>query len=591
MPSGPRKPSRRPRVPAKPNQQRSPRKRPPRTDPAKRSRLADDVEHLAIDAITGNLPAAAVDGVKTIIDSVTLETKSDGRGQPRADLGRQRNSGPKVLAVEAAANNRLAHSSNGNPGRRRRNALALPPGPVKRAVRAVLGRRRRKPGVRKSPQGKTSSRIIAAQLGATRAPQSTNRRRRLRFVQSTDDSLTLEGHDFMATVTMTTTMSPGDRVLVAEVHPQAIVGASRLGRISSAFETYLYEKYHATVISTADTGIRGNYTLHFDKDSGDSLIPMTGGGYMAKEQAVAHNGIISKSFENAELSMPLHNQQKEYYVQENGSDSRLTKQARFYILCSTTPSDNFDMDVWINWRCRLRLPALDGPSEGPAGAVQFLLFDYVSAMTAANPLGQAAPTSATNVVRPGIGFGWNGTDSYVYCKVGYSTMSEFNIQMEFDASTVGSPTGGYSNNLTAPMAQSVGFDAGAGSARVLTSRVVRYNGTPTVVTITGGYYYDGAKWVPESPVTNLNVHWYFLIHLSAFTSPSIAAVQLTEISSWLGSNRSRVFTTPRDSREEKSAEPRDEKTRVEPVERKVFKTVTVSDEEFEVTPRPKRSFK
>jgi hypothetical protein len=350
----------------------------------------------------------------------------------------------------------------------------------------------------------------------------------MRFTAMSDNTITLEGHDFMATVSVPTSLRPGDRILVADVHPLAIVGSSRLGRIASAFETYLYSRYHATVITTADTATKGNYTLHFDKDSGDSLIPNTGAGFQAKEQAVAHDGIIKKAFENAELAMPRHNQQKEYYVQANGSDPRLTKQARFYILCSTAPSAAYDMDVWINWTCTLRLPAIDGPSESGAGVSTF--YAPHSSSTAANPFGTAIPTAVPSSTQTGIGIGYNGTDSYVYCRQGSRSMAEFNMVTLMTGAATTTLTHAFSSNLAA-VPGAYAANAGSGTTALLDVHTLRYNGTPTTVALTNAWYWDGSAWLVEPNLT-VPVHWYVYFHLATFTTPSAASVQFIEMSNY-----------------------------------------------------------
>jgi hypothetical protein len=345
-----------------------------------------------------------------------------------------------------------------------------------------------------------------------------------------DNTITLEGHDFMATVNVPTSLNPGDRILVADVHPLAIIGTSRLGRIASAFETYLYSRYHATVITTADTATKGNYTLHFDKDSGDSLIPATGAGAPAKEQAVAHDGIIKKAFENAELTMPRHNQQKEYYVEANTSDPRLTKQARFYILCSTTPSAAYDMDVWINWTCTLRLPAIDGPSESSSGAFA-TFYSPTSGQSAANPLGTGIPVLDPSGGLPGIGIGYNGTDSYVYCKVGFRAPAEFNVITYLPGAVVTNLTHSFSTNL-ATVPGSIGLSAGTTSTAILDVHTKRYSGVATAVTLTAGYYWNGTDWTAEPSVTAIPVHWYLYMHLATYTTPTSVNIQISELTTY-----------------------------------------------------------
>jgi len=345
-----------------------------------------------------------------------------------------------------------------------------------------------------------------------------------------DNTITLEGHDFMATVNVPMTLKPGDRILVADVHPLAIIGTSRLGRIASAFETYLYSRYHATVITTADTATKGNYTLHFDKDSGDSLIPATGAGAPAKEQAVAHDGIIKKAFENAELTMPRHNQQKEYYVEANTSDPRLTKQARFYILCSTTPSAAYDMDVWINWTCTLRLPAIDGPSESALGAFA-TFYAPTTGQSAANPMGTSTPTLAPSGNFPGIGIGYNGTDSYVYCKVGYRVPAEFAMVTYLPGAVVTAFAHAFSTNLTS-VPGSICNSAGSTTTAILDAHTMRYSGVATSVTLTAGWFWNGVYWIAEPLVTAIPVHWYLYMHLTTYTTPTAVNFQISELSSY-----------------------------------------------------------
>ena len=542
--------------------------------------IRDDVEHLALDAVTGNIPAAVVDGVKTIIDSVAIERSSRDifRKGSHVDRGAPRRP-PQVLTAQRAA----IEPNPGPPkGRRRRSGLSLPPGRAKKAVRVAL-RASRSRRSRSSGNSNAGGRVIAAQLGAVRAPQSLNRRRKLRFVQSSDDSITLEGHDFMATITVPTTLNPGDRILVADVHPQAIVGASRLGRISSAFETYKYDRYHATVITTADTSIQGNYLLHFDKDSGDNLIPPTGGGFPAKEQAIAHNGVVRKSFENAELAMPLHNQQKEYYVEANGSDNRLTKQARFYILCSTKPSAAYDMDVWINWRCTLRLPAIDGSAEVTGGGIRYLQQTVTTGMTAANPLGTAAPLASDTRLPPGIGMGYTVTDSYVYCKVGYKTMAEFDNTTRFVGVACTTLSDSKSSNLAA--IASVSSNAGSGTANLIDSHAFRLSGGNVTLALDAAYTWDGNQWISETMPGQLQVHWWRSFHLATFTTPTAVFFQIVEASVYSAKPLVQYCTPQKEVLEQKTHVPK------EPVELKRLKTVTVSDDESDWTPRPKSSKK
>lgn len=330
----------------------------------------------------------------------------------------------------------------------------------------------------------------------------------------------------MATITVPTTLSPGDRILVADVHPQAIVGNSRLGRISAAFETYLYQRYHATVITTADTSIQGNYLLHFDKDSGDNLIPATGGGFQVKEQAIAHNGIVKKSFENAELAMPLHNQQKEYYVEQNGSDNRLTKQARFYILCSTKPSAAYDMDVWINWRCVLRLPAIDGPSELTGGGIRF--FTQTASMSAANPFGTTAPSASVTRLPPGIGLGYDSADSYIYCKVGFHAAAEFQLTLNLSGAAVTTLTSQAAPTLAA--IASIATTSGSGTANMVSTDSHRYRGGTATIALTAAYTWDGTQWVSETMPSGIQCHWWHNYHLGTFTTPASATWQLVEVS-------------------------------------------------------------
>jgi len=543
--------------------------------PARRERLIDDAEHLAIDAATGNVPAAVADGVKTLFDLVGAERSSNAR-RPGTVVNSRASRYPPATAT------RLAVETNPGPpkgSRRKRNVLSLPPGRAKRAIRSVL---RSAPRRSQTNNNQMNGRLFYT-AGASRAPQSANRRTRLRFVSTSDDSITLTGHDFMATVSVNTNMEPGDRILVADVHPLAIAGSTRLSRIASAFETYLYTKYHATVITTADTTVKANYTLHFDKDSGDALIPETGGGVQAKSQAIGHNGIIHKAFENSELSMPLHNQQKEYFVQGNGSDARLTRQARFYILASTAPSHAFDMDVWINWTCRLRLPALDGPSVDGSGPLSTVYCDTATA-TAINPLGTAAPSSASQIAA-GIGVGYNGSDSYVYWKTGYKVPAEFSFLCQLAGAATASWSHSSSSNLAAVPGSINGNTVASG--KTADYHTLRYSGGTTSLALTAARFWNGSQWISEASPSTLSVYWYMYMHLGTFTTPSSVVFTIQELH-YLGGSMVKHATRKVESVETKTQWARDMLPSDDEVD---YRSLPRQDDEKSVKSLPRRSLK
>ncbi len=423
---------------------------------------------------------------------------------------------PKRLKVSTARTQ--AVEPNPGPPRRAR-------GPPRRRPRRPVGLKKIAPGPLKRRVRKVN-RVLNAQLGAVSAPQL--RRRALTIRAAGKDTIELSGHDFLATVDIKTSNVPGDRLLMAEVHPDLLLTSTRLGRISECFELFLFKEFEVDGITTAPTSVSGNYVAHFDMDPGDRIIPLTGGGTLTKQQSVAHNGIIKKAFENLKLSMDKHHQQKEYFIDDGASDPRLTKQARFYLICATQPTSNYSMDIWVKWRVVMRIAQLDSVGESGVAGTTLLAPASMAITTAANPLGnifQTLPSAAS--VFAGIGVAYSATDSYIYMRQGFKAPTEFVSTISVAGAATTTLTVTQSNNLSTP--GNPAFDTVVTAATaIMRTRVLQYSGIPVApISLTNAIYWNGSSWIYESNPASIPTAWWIAYHLATFTTPSASQFLLS----------------------------------------------------------------
>jgi hypothetical protein len=346
-------------------------------------------------------------------------------------------------------------------------------------------------------------------------------RRAMRITKAGKDSITLAGRDYVASVQIATGDAIGDVKFVTSIHPDMLATSTRLSIIAQAYERFLFHPANGRagctfhLQSSSATSVSGAIAVCIDLDPGDNILPLTGNGANGKVFAVAHNGHISKCWENTSIALPATHQQKDYWVDDGSSDARLTQQGRMYVIVAEVPNATMYFDLWMDYEVTLRVAQLDLAATTTSAFAT--LVNSSTVQTAANPIwlnSSSVVPVGTSYLPAGVGIGATAGSNYIYFRPGFSSPVNFLLYGNFICTAfTGFTLAGTGCTIVDNHSTAAATCTAAASGTYVTT-----NPTTGTSAYTNAVWWDGLKWNFEANPAATNYQWQIAITATTLTA-------------------------------------------------------------------------
>lgn len=205
----------------------------------------------------------------------------------------------------------------------------------------------------KISRGKKTPKSIVSVASTIEGGKSTGRYSR-KVLPNGD--MVIDGSDYLGQVASQSNLSLGDILIEQSVTPLKIAN-TRLQNECRNFETYFFEKFAVVYCPTVAATSNGNFVDYYDMDILE--VPDTDGGEANIRRAqshLRHSNYQVWQKNSIEMPPPSDTQVKKYFNDDQGSDLRLSEQARYYLLAGANMNAGTYGFLEIHYRVKFTNP-------------------------------------------------------------------------------------------------------------------------------------------------------------------------------------------------------------------------------------------